>query len=626
MPSKSKSRWKERIVTPEEVIACIKPGMNIFLDTGVAEPRTLLNKLMALDVNNARDLELIQIAGYGDTLSLNKLRSNKYRLKSFFSGWVSSQSMLAGRIDLIPGRFSQISRVFQNQHIPIDAAFLQITPPNAAGYCSLGVAVDVAREVMEQASLVVGEINDDIPFTYGDTVVKVSDFNLLVRSTEPPFYFDRWPVDNVFKQIAKNIARVIDDGDCLNFSIGSLFEALSRQLTRKRHLGIHSPYITDALMDLIRSGAVSNYRKKAFRGKTLVSYALGTRRLMRWLHKNPLVDFQRIDQVCNPVVIGQNPHVSSIFHIRKVDLLGGIAFHPSRGVVAAGPGEAEDFVNGAEISRGGRTIFGLPSRNQQGQSNIMVVLRDFPNQFRLRDSVNMVVTEYGIAALKWRSIRERAQAMIDIAHPEDRERLMQEAKKMKLIYTDQIFLAETAHFYPSHIAVERKFKQHKVRIRPIRPSDEEAMRRFFYRFSDQTVYYRFFYRFSTMPHDKMQAYVNVDYTREMALVALVGDSENEEIIAEARYSADDEHRIGDVAFMVDEGYQGLGLASYLYDMLIRLARERCLKGFSAEVIATNKAMMRVFEKGDLPLKAQLKDGVYRLKIPFGTGSGSKSKS
>jgi GNAT superfamily N-acetyltransferase len=472
---------------------------------------------------------------------------------------------------------------------------------------------------MQEASLVVGEINHQIPFTFGDTIVSISDFDLLVESTEPPIYFKRWPVSKVINQVAANIAQVIEDGDCINFFTGSLFEALGHHLIHKRHLGIHSSYFTDALMDLVKSGAVTNYRKGIFRGKTVASYALGTPALMKWLDRNPLVEFQGIEQVFNPTQIGRNPNVVVVERARKVDLLGRITFRVGKGEIISGPGQSADLITGAEISRGGRTVIGLPSRNSKGDPNIVVMLRNLRNQFHLRESIDTVVTEYGIANLKWRTIRERAQALIDIAHPDDREKLVEQAKGKKILLEDQIFLSGSACLYPMNIATEHYFKDGmKVRFRAIKPSDEEDMRRLFYRFSDQTVYRRFFYPIKTMPHHKMQQYVNIDYNWEMSVVALVGDPGEGTIIAEARYAKDEESAYGDVAFMVEEKYQGLGIATYLYEMLIRLAKERGFKGFTAEVLQINTVMMKVFEKGHLPITARLRDGLYRLKIPFDT--------
>jgi acyl-CoA hydrolase len=609
--------WEDIVVSPEEVLAHINPGMVIFLGSGVAEPRTLMKSLIDSGFPQKRDLELIQLTSHGDVLSLKKLDYQNCRLKTFFSSWVLGDAVAAGNIDLIPSRISQIPRFIKSRRLPINVAAIQISAPDEEGYCSFGVAVDVAREAMEQASLVVGEINPGVPFTFGDTIVKISDFDLLIKSTEPPTHFKRKRVDKVTDRVAYNVAQLIEDGDCISFYTGALFEALGRHLEHKRHLGIHSSYFTDALMDLVKSGAVSNYRKTTFRGKSVASYAMGTPELMCWLDRNPLVEFQGVEHVFDPIQIGRNPNFVVVLKAQKIDLLGRVAFSAGKGNITSGPGESADLFAGAEISPGGRTVFALPSRNQKGDPNIVAMLRSLRNQFNMGESIDAVVTEYGIANLKWRTIRERAQALIDIAHPDDRENLVELAKKKHILFKDQIYLSESANLYPMEIATESTFKGGlKIRFRAIKPSDEEAMRRLFYRFSKQTVFSRYFFPIATMPHGKMQEYVNVDYSQEMSVVALAGEPGNADIVAEARFAMDEESRFGDLAFVVDEKYHGLGIAYYMYEMLIRLAMERGLKGFTAEVLQANKGMMKVFGKSHLPVNAWLKNGVYTLTIPF----------
>lgn len=617
MRSGWRSEWANLTVNPAKVMEKLEPGMSIFLGTGVGEPRTLVKYLMSADSAHLKDLELIQLVSLGDAISVEALNTNAYRLKTFFSGWVAGEAITAGRVDLIPSSFSRIPKLIESGRIPIDVAFVQITPPNEAGYCSLGVAVDVSREAMEQASLVVGEINPDIPTTFGDTFVPLSDFDFLVRSTEKPIYFYRWPVDDVFDQVAANVTSVIEDGSCLAFSPGPLFEALSRHLVRKQNLGIHTPFFTDSLMDLVKSGAVSNRQKEIFRGKSLTSYAFGTPELMSWLDRNPLVEFQGIDKVFNPAQIGQNPRFIAVLPARKVDLSGRIALHFGKGNVTAGPGDIMDLFRGAELSLGGMTIFGLPSRNLKQQPNILLSVEDFPNQFSIRETVDMVITEYGVASLSGRTVRERAQALIEIAHPDDRSALVEQAKKEKILYPDQIFLAESAHLYPVEIDCQHTFKGDvKVRFRAIKPSDEEEMRRLFYRFSDQSVYYRYFAPLKTMPHSKMQGYVNVDFSRVMSIVGVVGEPGQGHIIAEARFVKDQKGPLADVAFVVDDKFQGIGIASYLFKLLARLARDRGIQTLTADVLASNKGMMKVFEKGGTTVNAKLDYGVYHLTMPL----------
>lgn len=609
--------WRKKIVPPEKILKQIRPGMNIFLSTGVAEPRTFIKHLMASSETNLQDLSLIQLFSIGGAVSPKGSREQKYRLKTFFSGWVESDVMREGRIDLIPSRFSRIPSLIESGQVPIDAVFVQVTPPNPGGYCSLGVAVDAARQAMEKASLIVGEINEEVPITYGDAFVHISDFQFLLQSSEPLIYFNRRPFDKVYDRVAANVASVVEDRSCIGFSLGPLYDALSPHLARKRHLGVHSPFLSDGLMDLIRSGAVTNNYKENWRGKSAVSYAIGSRALMKWLDRNPQVEFQGVDKIFDPLQIGGNPRYVAVLPARKVDLSGRIALHIARGSVASEPGEIMDFFNGAGLSEGGIRVFALPSRNRGNESNIRVSIEEFPNQFSMRESVDMVITDFGVANLKGRTIRERALALIDVAHPEDRPGLIEQAKDRGILYQDQIYVAECSYSYPSELKARQTFKGGlEVRFRAIKPSDEDEMRRLFYRFSDESVYSRYFTTVKSMPHAKMQEYVNVDCSRILSIVGLVGDVPEERVIAEARYAKHLDRPYADIAFIVDEKYQGLGIAGYLYKMLVRLGKEAGLKGFTADVLTSNRAMMKVFENGGLPFQAKMDRGVFELTIPF----------
>lgn len=612
---KKSASWKKKIVSPTDVLKKIEPGMNIFIGTGAAEPRTLVNCLMNANGYRLQDLTLVQLVSFGDAISHKALQSKRYRLKTFFAGWVSAEAISAGAVDLVPSRFSAISLLMKEGHIPIDAAFVQITPPNRAGYCSLGVGVDVARRAMAHADLVVGEINHDIPFTLGDTFVPFDAFDMVIESIDPPFYLPRFKVDPIFEKIAANVASVIDDGSCLAFTFGPIFEVLPKYLAKKKDLGIHTPFFTDALMELVKSGAVSNRRKGLFRGRSLTAYAIGSKDLMKFLDRNPMVEFQSIDKVFNPMEIGRNPRFVLIIPVRRVDLSGRVALHDTKGNITAGPGQMTDFFNGAEISRGGYTIMALPSRNRQGVPNIRLSIEDSPDLLSIPESIDLVVTEQGIAHLRGKTLRERAQALIEIAHPEDRAKLVEGAKKVNLLYKDQIFLAGSAHFYPADIEMQQRFKDNKkVRFRAIKPSDEDQMRRLFYRFSDKAIYYRYFSPIKTMPHEKMQEYVNVDYRDVLSIVALVGEPGQQMIIAEARFAKHENKPVMDIAFVVDEAYQGYGIATHLFLMLARLAKEKGAQGLTADVLPSNMAMLKVLEKGNFPVQAKLEQGVYALSI------------
>ena len=544
-------------------------------------------------------------------------QQTKFRLKTFYSGWMADQAVRSGRVDMIPCRFSRIPGLIESGSLRIEVAFVQITPPDESGWASLGVCVDAARAAMKRADLVVGEITPQVPRTLGDTLVNVEEFDCLVQAELPPITFDRWPTDPIMDKVAANVSILVDNGCCLPFFTGSLFEALGPHLRHKKNLNVHSPFITDPLMDLIKCGVVTNREKTYYRGKSVVSYALGTVELMQWLDRNPVIEFQGIDVVGDPKIIGSNDFFTLIIPIRKVDLTGEVAMHVGMSNVAYGMGEALELLAGVGLSKNGRAICALPSRNLRNQSNIKISIDEYPNQVNIREALDMVVTEYGIAYLKGISIRERALALIDIAHPDDRAELVRQAKEANMIYADQIYLTEAGHFYPADLEHSHTFKDKlNLRFRSIRPSDEDQMRRLFYRFSEEDVYYRYFSPVRTMPHTKMQSYVNVDYRNTVSIVGLVGPKGDSRIVAEARYVREQGSSFADVAFVVDEEYQGKGIASYLYQMLINAAKKNGIEGFTASVLPSNKEMLQVFKKGPYPFSTTLDSGVYNLTIPF----------
>ncbi len=609
--------WKQKIVGPDNVIKRIRPGMSIFLGTGVSEPCTLVKHLMSSDHNKLVDLELIQLANFSDSISLMTLDSHKYRLKTFSSGNRVNKAIARGLVDLIPTRFKKLYRLFESGRIQVDVAFIQISPPGDSGNASLGVSIDVARPAMEQASLVVGEINPKTPRIFGNTFVNISDFNYLIYSRDDPVYFKRWETSPVFDRIAARIASQIQDRSCIAFSIGPLFESLGKKLTNKRHLGIHSPVFTDALMDLVESGAVTNLYKEIFQGKSIASYAYGTPDLMAWLDRNHRVEFQGIQTVFDPANIGKNKRFIAVIPGRRVDLSGRIVLHHGKGNVISGPMELMESFLGAQVSKGGRIIFGLPARNLNNRPNIKLTIQGHPNQLGFEESIDMVVTEYGTAMLNGLSIRERALALIEIAHPDDRMSLFDKAKKNNMLYADQIFLRESNRLYPGDIHEQQSFKNGvKVRFRPVKPSDEDQMRRLFYRFSDEAIYCRYFHAVTTMPHSKMQEYVNVEWNHTMSIVGLVGEPGEGTIISEARYLGDKSSPSAEIALIVDEEYNNLGIATHMVNLLIKLGKERGIETLTAEILSSNRKMMKVFKKACPNLESDFEQGVYSIIMPI----------
>jgi RimJ/RimL family protein N-acetyltransferase len=321
--------------------------------------------------------------------------------------------------------------------------------------------------------------------------------------------------------------------------------------------------------------------------------------------------------VADPRMVGRNRQYKAILPARKVDLTGNVAMHTGKGNVAVSMGAAQELAIGAALSRGGKIIFALPSRNLDGQPNIGVSIAEYPNQLNLAETIDFIVTEYGVAALPGRTVRERALALIDVAHPDDRAALVEEAKQRKVLYPDQIYLTGSGHLYPDELAAVHTFKGDlQVRFRAIKPSDEDEMRRLFYRFSDEAVYYRYFSPVRAMPHSRMQEYVNVDYRRTLSIVGLVGEPGAGRIVAEARYVRLPDSALADIAMVVDEEVNGRGVATFMLNYLLRAAMERGVGGFTADVLPHNRSMWKVLEKTPYPLVAERADDYYHITILF----------
>ena len=393
--------------------------------------------------------------------------------------------------------------------------------------------------------------------------------------------------------------------------------AVGPKLNRKKRLGIHSPIFCDALMDLVRSGAVNNRNKEVFYEKSITYHACGSATLLDWLDNNPAVEFHPIDKVFDPLTISRNPGFVAMIPAEKIDITGKITLPGGLESIGSSPVEVHALLSGAKRSKGGCTIVGLPSRDHHERPNIVLSVEGLKRRLDFRQAIDYVVTEQGVASLSGLTLRESAQALIEIAHCEDRDQLTAAAKRTNILYEDQVYLPGNACQYPAHIFRCNNFKGGiDICFRPIKPSDEEEMRRLFYRFTDESVYYRYFSRLKSMPHTKMQAYVNIDWEKAMSIVGIFGKSEHGSIVSEARYVVDADEQWAEVAFIVDESFQRVGICSYVFRLLIELARNNGIKGFWAEVLRRNIAMMKVFEKSGLPIQKKVENTVIHVSMPL----------
>lgn len=593
--------YRSKVISTDQVLEKLKPGQKIFLTSGVAAPGKVLTALARSEEKNLRDLEIIQLITLRKYLSHQS--SDQYRLKTFNVGESISKEVAEGRVDFIPANLMELPYIFLSGAVAVDVAIIQTSMPDDKGFMSLGVSVDVANIVIKQAALVIAEINPNMPVTLGETTIHISSIDYVVESDLPLVERINRPYDAITDRIGWNISNLIDDGATVVLHVGRVFNAVADHLKQKRNLGIVTHVVSDWALDLIESGAISLDRSRFNGGLITASYCYGSKALYEYVHRNPIFEFYPIARLNNPFVVRRIKSLIGIMNVKKIDISGeSVIFHSGDNLLT-GYESKLNFAVGATMTRRGKAIVALNSVDTEGNSNIVIKFDGrTDNTHSTLGVVKYIVTEYGVANLFGKSIRERALAMIDIAHPDHREDLLNQAKALNYVYADQIYVARHAANYPSLLETRKSLKDGlEIKVRPIKPSDEDKMRRLFYNFSDESKYFRYFAPKPVMPHKEMQTYVSIDYDKVLSVVAIAEKGRNERIIAEARYAYDKSAGAYEIAFIVDEDFQGKGVATFLFRYLIKIARDRGIQWFIAYVLPRNESMLKVFEKSNLPI-------------------------
>lgn len=613
---REKKSYQEKKITAEYLLNIIKPGCRIFLSSGPAMPVFSVTQIIQSDRWNLLDLELIQLITLGDVLNANPKQNLKYRIKTFNVGESIHKEVQEGKVDFIPANLIEIPLIFATGAVGVDIAIVQTAPPDKRGFLNLGVAVDVANIVIRNAPIVIAEVNPHVPVTYGKTSIHLDQVDYVIESKEPLLERERKSYDSATDRIGWHIANLIEDGATVVLHAGRIFDAIASHLHTKKNLGVYTNVISDWVIDLVESGAISLEKNRSAGGLVTTSYCYGTRELYDYVDRNPIFEFHPLARLANPFLIQRISKLVSIMNVKKVDTSGeSVIFHSGDNLLS-GYESKLNFSFGAAFARNGKAIIALNSVDPEGNSNIVISHEE--DEGRARATLGLaryVVTEYGVANLFGKSIRERVLAMIDIAHPGHRENLLKMAKIYGYIFPDQIYMQGYAENYPREMETVKTFKDGiEVRFRPIKPSDEDMMRRLFYHFSEESKYLRYFVKVLFMPHKEMQKYVNIDYEKTLSFVGLVQKGRTERIIAEGRYSyypADDTY---EMAFLVDEEYQGKGIATFMVNYLIKAAKERGLKVLSASVLPENDKMVKVFQNADAKLVSHISQGVIEMKF------------
>ncbi len=613
-----KSMYGKKLREIDDIIKLIKAGSRIFIGSGAAEPQLLIKMLIEKDRLIA-DHETINVIELGTTPYTEAVMSRPFKQNAFFIGPNVRDAVNEGRAEYTPIFLSELPDHIKSGRLKIDVAFIQVAPPDRYGYCSLGVSVDVVKAGAETAGLVIAEVNKQMPRTLGDCFIHLKDIDFIVESDLPLITWSPPEPDEVAMRIGQNVARLIGDGATIQAGIGMIPNAILSFLADKNDLGLHTEMFSDGIIDLVESGVITNRKKTLHNGKIVATFCMGTQRLYDFVNDNPLIEFHPCDYTNDPFIIAKNERMISINAAIQVDLTGQVCADSIGEYFYSGIGGQVDFVRGAARSKGGKPVIVIPSTAKDGTvSRIVPFLDQGAGVVTSRGDVHYIATEYGIVNLHGRNLRERAMALVDIAHPDFRNELIDYARQRHLVHMDQMPMT-SGKYYPEEFEETAALGDIDVFFRPIKPSDEDLGRKFFYSLSDETVYYRFFNIVKSMPHEKMQPLVNIDYREEMAIAGFVGDPGEEEMVAIGRYKIDPADNLAEIAFLVSDDWQQRGIGTFLFRKMTDIALKRGIGGFKAEVLAQNRKMMYVFQKSRFPVKTKLEDGAYYLEILFKGG-------
>jgi 4-hydroxybutyrate CoA-transferase len=413
-------------VKPEEAVSCIKSGDRVFIHSVAAAPQQLI-KAMTNRAPELKDVEVVHIHTEGDAPYVAPEYAGSFCTNCMFVGANVREALTTGRADYIPVFLSEVPALFRQKILPIDVALIQVSPPDKHGYCSLGVSVDVSRAAVQMARHVVAQINPNMPRTHGDGLIHISKIDAMIEVDDPIPEVKPRPLTDVEKAIGKNIAGLVDDGATLQMGIGAIPDAVLASLTNHKNLGIHTEMFSDGLIELVEKGVVNGKKKKKHPEKIVASFVMGTNKLYRFIDDNPLVQMLDVAYVNDTAVIRRNPKVTAINSAIEVDLTGQVCADSIGTRQYSGVGGQMDFMRGASLSEGGKPIIALSSTTRKGSSRIVPYLKIGAGVVTTRAHVHYVVTEYGVANLYGKNLRQRAKALIQIAHPNHREWLEKEA-------------------------------------------------------------------------------------------------------------------------------------------------------------------------------------------------------
>ncbi len=617
--------YPRKFASHEHIFDRISAGNRIFIGTACGEPQHLVQSLIEYVEANPKsfvDAEVLHIWTLGVAPYAAEKFLRNFRTNSFFIGDNTRETVNKGLADYTPIFLSQVPQLLKSKRIPIDVALVQTSPPDEHGFVSLGVSVDIVKTAVESAGLVIAQVNDQMPRVHGDTFIHVKDIDFIIPYSEPLLEYEPSVPTEIVERIGKYVSLIVEDGDTIQVGYGSIPNAILSNLSHKKGLGVHTELLNDGIAELMKQGVITNTNKTIDPGKTVAAFCMGKKSTYSFIDDNPAVEFRTIDYTNNPATIAQIRNMTAINSALEIDLTGQATAESIGRTFYSGIGGQADFMRGAALAPRGKTILVLQSTARDGSvSRIVPLLTEGAGVTLTRGDIHYVVTEYGIAYLHGKNVRERAMALISIAHPKFQPSLVDEARKLSLIYRDQAYIPGKGGRYPEELeAFKTTTSGLKIFLRPVRISDEPLLKTFFYALSETTLYKRFMSHRKDMPHERLQdSFVVIDYTKQMVILAVIRQEEKEIIAGVAQYRGNEGSHTAEVAVVAADEYQQKGIGTELLSHLTYIAKRQGLLGFSAEVLLENRVMLHLFEKMGFSIEKEVLQGVYTLRMGFQEG-------
>ena len=616
------SYWADSYVekrrTAAEAISMIRPGKRVFIGSACGEPRALV-KAFSEAALRFSGLEIVRLMSR-ETTALSEIadKTQDYSLniRTFYLGSSNTANIARYMRFITPMNMSEVPGLFLSRKLPIHVALIQVSPPDDFGWMSLGVSVDITMAAAKSADLVIAQVNPMMPRTMGQSFIHADDVHVIVEHEEPLLSVDLRERSGAADLAGKLISRLIEDGSTIQMGLDAASKATIKGLGEKNDLGFHSQYITDDIMHLYAKGVITNRKKGLNDGKLVASGAIGSANLYEFLHDNPGVDFRPADYVNDPFIISQHNRMVSLNVAHSMDLSGQVAAEASEHTFFAGVSGISDFLRGAKRSKGGKSIIMLYAASRDGKRSHIVPSLGNAAVVVPRGDVHYVATEYGIVNLSGKSLQERVLALIGIAHPDHRDALFSQAKEARLIGRDRRLGQATKGIYPIQLeeTIERDGEQ--ITIRPSKPVDERRIQEHYYGLNREDVRLRFFNDKHSFYGSDVETRSQIDYIKNLALVAVVGEFGFGRIVGVGEYLLLIENNFAEVAFSISEDYQGKGLGKLLLRKLARAARENGIFGLEAYTWPSNKAMINLFKTLPYKVKTSFDGESLILKCRF----------